>query len=286
MAQYSVGRGLHFGANNKDIHEVVMLADKNGNILNTYGAAANIPISAGLVDGYSFVEKFGSNLSVGANTETIWSYGGLYTYLDVASTLFVDTVPGDDGEDNATGTGARTVIIEGLDASYSFVSEEVTVAGAASSTEFLRVNRAYVQTTGTVLTNTKPLLVSTGANGTGTVLADIATHGTGSNEEGFGQTMLGLYTVPAGKTGYLMQWTLGSSGTSSVQAFLRYRPFANGKVYRTLDNIYYVNGYYVKDYVVPIQIPEKTDIEVQTYNTATGVAVSTSFNIILIDNPA
>ena len=116
------------------------------------------------------------------------------------------------------------------------------------------------------------------------VLANISTHGTGVNEEGFGQTFLGLYTVPAGKTGYLTQWTVGSSGTTSVQSYFRYKPFTDGNIFKTLDNIYFVNGHQVKDYKVPLQLEEKSDVEVQAYNNATGVAISTSFNIILVDN--
>ena len=39
--------------------EVVMLADQDGNPLNSYGSAANIPIAAGDLDGYSHINKFG-----------------------------------------------------------------------------------------------------------------------------------------------------------------------------------------------------------------------------------
>ena len=39
--------------NNTQQYEVVMLADKDGNILNSSGAASNIPIAAGEVGGYS-----------------------------------------------------------------------------------------------------------------------------------------------------------------------------------------------------------------------------------------
>jgi len=271
--------------NNTTQYEVVMTADKDGNIINTSGVASNIALAAGEVSGYSYVEKFGSNLTVGADLETVWSYGGKYTYLTTAAVVYCDTTVADDGEDNATGDGARTVTIQGLDALYNPIEETVTVGGAPTTAEFLRVNRAYVATAGDITTNTKSVLISTGANGTGTVLADIATHGGGSNEEGFGQTFLGLYTIPAGKTGYLTQWTMGSSGTSNVNAYYRYRPFTNGNVFRTIDNMYFVNGFFVKDYSVPIKLLEKSDVEVQVFNSATGVAVSTSFNIVLVDNP-
>jgi hypothetical protein len=272
--------------NNTQQYEVVMMADKDGNIINTSGVASNISLAAGDISGYSYIEKFGSNLSVGANIETIWNNGGKYVYPTSAAVVYCDTVVADDGEDNAAGTGARTVTIQGLDASYHAVEETVTVGGAPSNTEFLRVNRAFVATAGSVGTNTKPILISTAANGIGTVLANIATHGTGSNEEGFGQTFLGLYTIPAGKTGYLTQWTMGANGTSAVNSYFRYRPYLNGNIFLTIDTMFFVNGHFTKDYSVPIKLDEKADVEVQAYNTATGVGVSTSFNIILVDNPS
>jgi hypothetical protein len=51
VAQYSTFRQNHFGARNKDLHEVVMLADKDGNLLNTAGSASNIPLANGDLEG-------------------------------------------------------------------------------------------------------------------------------------------------------------------------------------------------------------------------------------------
>ena len=58
MAQFSVVRQQNLF--NKDLHEVVMIADKDGNILNTSGAASNIPLASGEVTGYKHIHKFGA----------------------------------------------------------------------------------------------------------------------------------------------------------------------------------------------------------------------------------
>ena len=52
MAQWSVSRQgpLARGTRN-DIHEVVMMGDKDGNIINSFGVASNIPIANGDVLG-------------------------------------------------------------------------------------------------------------------------------------------------------------------------------------------------------------------------------------------
>ena len=58
MAQFSVRSQKNLY--NKDLHEVVMIADKDGNLLNTSGAASNIPLAAGALTGYSHINKFGA----------------------------------------------------------------------------------------------------------------------------------------------------------------------------------------------------------------------------------
>lgn len=37
MAKYSVNRKNHYHGGNSDIHEVVMMSDKDGNIINSAG---------------------------------------------------------------------------------------------------------------------------------------------------------------------------------------------------------------------------------------------------------
>ena len=56
-------------------------------------------------------------------------------------------------DDSETGTGARTVTVEGLDASYNQVSETLTVGGSAGTIEFYRVFRAFVASSGSTGSN-------------------------------------------------------------------------------------------------------------------------------------
>ena len=90
-------------------------------------------VSRGKVRGTYHIIKFGENLDVDGSMETIWDGGGLYTYLTNAATV---TVTSTDNDDAASGTGARTVTVEGLDANYNQVSETLTVGGSAGSVEF------------------------------------------------------------------------------------------------------------------------------------------------------
>ena len=238
-----------------------------------------IDLSEGRILGTTNIHKFGRNPSVGGAPETIWEQGGIYTYLTVASTIYVY---GADAQDGADGTGARTVTVQGLDANYNAIEETLTVDGAVSTQSFLRVYRAFVASAGSLQTNKGDVLISTGASGSGTVLAKIATVGTGT-VYGQGQTNLALYTIPAGKTGYLKNWNIGvGSYNDSVTANLYTREVGNGLIFRTRDIMDVPGGLHQRIYEVPYRLPEKTDIEVRAI-ASTGTNISSTFDIILVD---
>ena len=270
-------------ANNKTLFEAFILADKDGNLINSFGVASNIPIAAGSVAGYKAIHKFGRNPNIGNAPETIWMYGGKYQYLAVgaASTLYAYSA---DSEDSAAGDGARTVTILGLDNDFNEIEETVTVGGAATTLEFLRVYRAFVYTAGSTNTNEGDVLISTGAGGSGTVLADIGTIGTGSTF-GLGQTQLALYTIPAGKSGYLTTWNVGlAPANNKATVLLKSREINGDGPFRTKDIVDLVGGYHTQNYSIPLCFPEKTDIEVLASGDTSSI-ISSSFDIILVDEP-
>lgn len=243
------------------------------------------PFNTGIGSGtgqQDFIEKFGANLSIGANLETIWEPGGIYEYLTTASV--VSAVSDESADTAPSGDGARTIELQGLDANYNTITEIIstggTGGGASSTQQFLRIFRAIVKTAGSTNTNEGDILIKAGS----TTVISIGTYGTGSNKEGFGQSQTSVYTIPAGKTGYLTQWSVGSSVyNSGVQAFFQISEVNDGPILRTKD-VMFLNNYSIKNYKVPLEIPEKSDVEVRAYDTATGVPVSTTYNIILVDN--
>lgn len=241
----------------------------------------NINISADST-GQEYIEKFGANLTVGTDLETIWEVGGIYEYLTTASV--VSAVSDEAGDTAPSGTGARTIELEGLDSNYNTITEIVstggTGGGASSTQEFLRIYRAKVKTAGSTGTNEGDILVKAGA----TTVISIGTHGTGVNKEGFGQSQTSIYTVPAGKTGYVTQWSVGTGDYSkAVHAYFNCSEVNDGPILRTKD-VMFLNNYSIKDYKVPLQVPAKTDIEVRAFNSATGTPVSTTYNVLLVDN--
>jgi len=261
MAQYSVHRNEHFNLSNSDLHEVVMIADKDGNILNTSGAASNIPIAGGLVDGYGHINKFGAtdgNVTGG----TIWdgnSGSTAYPYPDNSVVAVASTA-------NST----ANVYIEGLDASYNAQSETVAI-GSSGTKVFSRIFRAYMVDTN----NDADVTLSLSS----VVVAKIV--------EDNGQTLMAVYTVPAGKTAYLMKLQMGSdkASTNSAMSYsLMSKEITDGGVFRIKGRFFSAGGQnIITEYPVPLKFNEKTDIKIDC-TAAQQSTVSATFDLILVDN--
>ncbi|CAR63321.1 hypothetical protein SRSM4_124 [Synechococcus phage S-RSM4] len=241
--------------------EVVMLADENGNPLNSYGAAANIPIAAGLLDGYSHINKFGYRTSFASTYQAIWDGTTAYPYIGTAGPA---TVTSDDTDD-----AGAVISVFGLDENYNDVSEDLTI-GTPGAVNFIRIFRAFVKT---------PAAGETTNVGKISVTVDGAARAFISEEAG--QTLMSVYTVPAGKTAYLMK--LQCSVDKQKDCIFRFvvRPF--GGAFNTKAQLGTFATPMNYDYPVPLKFTEKTDLEVQAIsgNTMGGGA---TFDLILVDN--
>jgi len=225
-----------------------------------------IDIARGIVLGTSSINKFGYHgADVSSSTvETVWDGNGtteIYPY-PVAGQLVIAgaTNTDDDGE---------LVEVQGLDTEYNLQTEQVPVGGAGAKT-FLRVFRAFMVST----ENSQDILISLNAN-----LAAIII-------EGVGQTQMAVYTVPAGKTGYLTK-IHGSSDRSNGSPAVQFRLKT-----RELDSPFRIKGTYGTaggnqfdyEYSVPLKFDEKTDIRVDVVSSA-ACKCGAIFDIILVDNP-
>jgi len=229
-----------------------------------------IQVSRGLVDGHKRLFKFGHNPLIQDISETIWDAGGLYVYPSSALAMTVTSGAG------ATDNGVA-ITVQGLDGDYNEVSEEVTLAstGTATTTQtFLRVYRAFVSGSQAITANT------TIANG-GTTYAQINT------DEN--QTLMALWTVPAGYTAYLLDTkiTAFTEQNNKVATINIYARRENG-VFRTADKFDVFAAAITQNYKCPIPFPEKTDIEVRAVATSSNadLRVAAGLDIIYIANTA
>ena len=236
------------------------------------GGVGNYPyflqVSRGLVPGHKRVFKFGYNGLIQNVEETIWDVGGIYAYPSSAVTMTATSASG------ATDSGVK-VTIQGLDTNYDELSEEVTLnaSGTATTTgSFLRVYRAFVSS-------------GTASAGNITITNSSTTYAfIDSNDQ---QTLMALWTVPAGYTAYLFQidttaFTIQNNKVATIRMITR----ELSGVFRTQQKFDLFEGSYHQDITCPQPIPEKTDIEFRAIADSSNadLRVSTTFDIIYIEN--
>jgi hypothetical protein len=224
-------------------------------------------ISRGLVKGTTFIHKFGAVPTMStATTGTIWDVNDtLYPWSvwSTAGTITVDRANTDDA--------GKHVTVVGLDTNYEPLTETIILTdatGNASTNSFLRIFRAFI---GDGETNVGLISIK---KSTTTVAAITATKG---------QTLMAIYTIPAGYTGYL------SKGTATAQAgadatgdmFIRYFGSESFRVGHSFE-VSGSGGQYLYEFHVPIPIPAKSDIDVRIVTRSNNGRYTAAFDLILI----
>jgi len=241
-----------------------------------------LQVAQGQIAYHKQIYKFGQNSVVGNSVETIWQQGGLYSYPPSATTM---TVSSSNTNDTSAGTGARTVLISGLDEDYNEISETITLNGQTAVTttnSFLRVNRGIVLTAGSGGANAGIIYVGTGTVTTG-VPANIYTT---INGDGTNQSLQAFWTVPANYNAYIYQTNISTGNSSNTPAVLNTLLVArpHGGVFNTKEVIVITDGNHLQDYSFPITLTEKTDIEFRAESSSASVNfnVSASMNILYV----
>lgn len=159
-----------------------------------------IELSRGSITGRTQFSTAGVNNNISTGSEDLWTNGGLYTFPSSAEQLDVTS---SSALDNSSGTGARSIIIRGLDSNYDQIEETVITNGTTKSTSiasFLRVNEAFVVTSGALASNVGDITIE---NQSADVMAHIAA------TKGIAQQL--VYTVPNNKTALLLGITVSST---------------------------------------------------------------------------
>lgn len=220
-------------------------------------------IARGLVKGTSFIHKFGAVPSMStATTGSVWDVNDTiypWSTWSAASTLTIAANVADNG---------KTVTIYGLDADYNTIDETVTISGGAATTtkSFIRVYRAFCSAQNS---NNIDIKVSS------TTVARITA--------GLAQTLMAIYTVPAGYTGYLMQGTMsaqaGADATGNMH--VRYYGQSSFRVGHSFE-VSGGGGQYTYNFAVPNVIPEKSDIDVRVTTRSNNGRYTAAFDLILV----
>ena len=220
-----------------------------------------IGIAQGLVSGTSSINKFGYRESIPSSYQTIWDGTADYAYAAAGTVLAV--------ADNTASDNNGTVEVQGLDQNYALVTETLTIGGAASSNQFLRVFRARMITANTGTTNVDEVRIKRATTDLAIILAAA------------GQTLMSLYTIPAGKTGYLIRLQGNVDANNDALFRLISRPL-NGSFNVKGQFGVFASGFTV-DYPIPLVFTEKTDLQVVA-KSQNNVGGGASFDLILKDN--
>ena len=237
-----------------------------------------LQVARGQIQGHRNVTVFGFNPDVDTTQVSVWPLPSLITFPSSAIQM---TVSSSSANDTSAGTGARTIVVQGLDADYNEVTETVTLNGQTAVTmtaSLLRVNYAYVATAGSANSAAGDIYI-----GTGLVTAGVPATVYDIIKLDYNNTTTGSYTVPAGYTAYMSQGLFSTgqaSGSTKVEGRLLTRGTNNIRMTAAITTINNGVANYVFEY--PLAIPEKTTVEATAIGGANNNAVSSMFIFVLI----
>jgi len=162
-------------------------------------------IAMGAYEGISLVNKFGLNAVVGTANEDLWIPSGSQVAMAAASTLEVGSTDADD-DGAPVDTGARTIRIEGFDASYDALDETVIMNGTTPVVTvgvFLGINDAFVLTAGASLGNEGIISIADDSTAWTAGAPDTAAAIQAKMAVAAGRAEQAIYTVLNGFTAYL-----------------------------------------------------------------------------------
>lgn len=226
-------------------------------------------LALGNIGKHDIIHKFGATM--GVSSSTVYSpvaFGEVYQMPQVSGATTLRVAAGN-ANDTAGGSGARLIMLQGLDETGAPILEEVPTAGesagAASTTTFIRLNRAWVTESGTYASagagsHEAPIVIENGAGGT--------TWGTIQNGTSYphGQSQIAALSVPLGVKILIPSFNLTVDGVKKADFILAFReniletaaPFT---AMRVIEELVGVTGSYNENASVPFgPFPALTDV--------------------------
>jgi len=229
----------------------------------------DLQVARGLVTYHNTVNIYGYQTAVTTSFIPVWENATAYTYPVSAAQMHLAGSVGD----------TATITINGLDANYNSISENLVLNGATSVVtvnSYLRINGLSVA----VGSATNPSGVVTLKN-----LTDTVTYA--QINAGVGRSQAAIYTVPAGYTFYLSRvdgYTSFNGNNASYATYRNQSISSSGVVTLTQQSPF--TQFYHAQRVMPRPFNEKTDIQVQCTTSTGTAAVTFALEGYLIANTA
>lgn len=234
-------------------------------------ASFGLALQKGEVNKFSAINKFGYNGAVGTSMELISVASANITYPTSAGAV---TVVSASTADDSAGTGARTVLIEGLDENYDVQSETITMDGTTNvvtTNTYIRLFRMSVETAGTGGKNAGNITATIDGNEQVRISTDYEN-----------QSLICAYTIPNNYKGYItrVQFSAGKANKPSMGAlFVR----AENGVFQVKNLVELFRNNAIIELPNPIVLEGKTDIELrgQNLDASDTVSMSGTFDLVL-----
>lgn len=228
-----------------------------------------IKISRGMVKDASFVHKFGAVPAMSTSTTgTVWDKNDTiypWSAWNTSSNVNIDAA-------SASDVGKHITVV-GLDDNYNQMSETITLVGQNnnySSNTFSRIFRAFV---------------SDGENNVGQITIQKNTTDVAIISTTYAQTLMAIYTVPAGYTGYIYKGTCSAQAGADATAgmFIRYFGQTSFRIGHSFE-VSGAGGQYTYDFSFPIPVPEKSDIDIRITTRSNNGRYTAAFDLLLVKN--
>jgi hypothetical protein len=180
------------------------------------------------------------------------------------------------GGGKAASTGAQVVHISGLNGGYLETSEDVILNGtglALTNNYYLRLNDFYVKSVGAINANNGA--ISAKQNGGYLLMGKIAAR----DNTWFSST----YTVPKGKSGYLVAYGYSfaqASPVTSADLEIKSRAYNGAFVTTKFDSLGNGTTFFTREVTLPVKFTERTDIYMKAGTSANNTAVTGQFDLI------
>ncbi len=240
-------------------------------------------VATNTIPGYLHEHKFGRNPEIDSgDTEDVWDQGGTYTFLSTATTLYLSSSNDSDTQD---------IQVYGLDADWALQTITEALTGRTqveigTGITWLRVFRAK-NVDSTDVAGDVYIAEDAGVDITAGV-PDTASEIKAKITNPFNQTLMAIYTIPTGYTGYMMVLHTSmnrAQATGAVDMQFYVKPF--GQVFQLKDFAGLMSSgtsHTPHIFTIPEEIEAKSDIKITATSSANDVDVSAGFDIILVPN--
>jgi hypothetical protein len=228
------------------------------------------PVRSIIISGHN------EDVDAGSVPEAFWQQGGPYNWVSAAGVVSVVSTS---ASDTSAGTGARVVLIEGLDSNYKEIFETIKLNGTTpvnSTQSFYRVNFLRTVSAGTGKKNAGAITASIG----GSVVANAATGNSYSQHL--------AYTVPANHVLFLCttHFTIARTASANISAASKvYVPSTNTIVAGTEFSTDTSGSFTTAVLPSLARIPEKCDFWYDIeFASTTNLVATGSVRALLVKN--